>query len=179
MVALPELNVATDLRRRYDRSARMGMPPHVTLIYPFLPPDSIDDEVMRRLAALFGSASSFTVRLAGIGGFPGVIYLVAEPIERFVELVKALAALYPAAPPYGGAFDSVIPHLTVAESTDPKVQDLLVRSAAEGLPVEAEANEVWLMVRRRRLWKTQARFALGPRAQLRSDELGLRTAIAS
>jgi 2'-5' RNA ligase len=179
LFAFPEVNVAPDLRRRYDRSARVGIPPHVTLIYPFLHPDAIDERLLGQLTRFFESVSRFAVRLGAIAGFPGVVYLVPEPREDFVKLVNALAQLYPEAPPYGGIFDSVIPHLTVAESADPHIQDLLVTSAAQMLPIDTEAAEVWLMVRRGRLWKTRARFALGPRAHAQSPALGLHKAVAS
>jgi 2'-5' RNA ligase len=179
LFAFPEVNVAPDLRRRYDRSARVGMPPHVTLIYPFLRPDAIDERVLGQLASYFYSVSRFAVRLGAIGGFPGVVYLAPEPREDFVQLINAVTALFPEAPPYGGIFDSVIPHMTIAESADPHVQDLLVAGAAEMLPIDTEAADVWLMVRRGRHWKIRARFPLGPPAGGQIRELRPRQTVAS
>jgi len=160
LFAFPELELGSDLRARYDRSARNGMPPHVTLIYPFLPLHEIDGRRLRELTSFFAAATQFNVRLDGVGGFPGVVYLVPQPTERFVELVNGLVLLYPQVPPYGGIFQSVIPHITLAESADPEIQDGLISEVAPLLPIEITATEVWLMVRRGGRWKTKASFAL-------------------
>jgi hypothetical protein len=160
LFAFPELKLGSDLRTRYDRSAREGMPPHVTLIYPFLPLHEIDGRRLRELTNFFAATTQFKVRLDGIAGFPGVVYLVPQPTERFVELVNGLVRLYPQVPPYGGIFQSVIPHMTLAESADPEVQDGLMSEVAPLLPIETKATEVWLMVRRGGRWKTKASFAL-------------------
>ena len=45
--------------------------------------------------------------------FPRVLYLAPEPAAPFVELTQAIAARWPDHQPYGGEFDSVVPHVTV------------------------------------------------------------------
>jgi 2'-5' RNA ligase len=179
LFAFPEIDLGSNLRDRYDRSARAGMPPHVTLIYPFIRPEAIDQALLEELGTFFGSTSRFKVRLEGIGGFPAVVYLVPEPRERFAELVTGLVTLYPQVPPYGGLFESIIPHLTLAESADPEVQDRVMSSVLRVLPIETEAVEAWLMLRRGRRWKTTARFALADAKNARRTEPGLPNAVAS
>ncbi len=178
LFVFPELNLGSADRTRYDRSARSGMPPHVTLIYPFVAPDDIDGRLLKELKGFFGSVEEFKVRLNGVGGFPGVVYLMPEPRERFVELVTGLMKLYPHVPPYRGAFQSVIPHVTLAESTDPEVQDRLMSEVVPLLPIETNASEVWLMVRRGGLWKAKARFALAPRFGSSVDEPALQRVVS-
>jgi 2'-5' RNA ligase len=179
LFAFPEIDLGSNLRDRYDRSARAGMPPHVTLIYPFIRPEDIDQKLLEELGRFFGSTSRFTVRLEGIGGFPGVVYLVPEPRDRFTDLVTGLVTLYPQAPPYGGLFQSIIPHLTLAESADPEVQDRVMSAVLRVLPIETEAVEAWLMVRQRRRWKTTARFALAAAQNSRRTEHGIAEQVAS
>ncbi|NUP83938.1 MAG: 2'-5' RNA ligase family protein, partial [Nonomuraea sp.] len=99
-------------RERYDPSAAEGVPAHVTVLYPFLPFELVDTSA---LAELFAAWASFDVEFRGFGHFPGVLYLAPEPAEPFRELTTAVAERWPEAPPYGGAFPDVVPHLTVAD----------------------------------------------------------------
>jgi hypothetical protein len=45
-------------RSRFDRSAVQGVPAHVTVLYPFLPPALIDADVHAVPARLFGAVPS-------------------------------------------------------------------------------------------------------------------------
>ncbi len=58
----------------------------------------------------------FRVRFERVGLWPGVVYLAPEPADRFSRLIDDLVAAFPHHPPYGGAFDEVIPHLTITEA---------------------------------------------------------------
>lgn len=155
------------------------MPAHVTLIYPFLSPKEIDERVLETLRALFASREQFKVQFGGIAGFPGVVYLVPEPAELIIELVNELVEVYPQVPPYGGMFPSVVPHLTLAETADPEVQDRFIDLVAGLLPIEISAREVWLMVRRRGRWNAAARFALARSTASAFRDRDLRQAPAS
>jgi hypothetical protein len=59
-------------RARLDASARDGVPAHLTVLYPFLPPALIGDAVLASLRRLFAGfpAFPFTLDRAGAGG-PG------------------------------------------------------------------------------------------------------------
>jgi len=77
------------------------MPAHITLLYPFKPPDEIGDSVIEKLNQCFAGfrASDFT--LATIRRFPGgVLYLAPEPDESFRRLTMAVWDCYPETPPY-------------------------------------------------------------------------------
>jgi hypothetical protein len=153
--------------RLVDRSAHdAGMPAHITLIYPFLTGRDIDHDTELALASLIHEIPSFDftmaetgrfpgVMMAETGRFPGVIYLAPEPAVPFVELTEALARRWPERPPYGGAYEEIVPQLTVANA------DTLPAGLAGRLPVTARADEVWLMVRIAARWVRRGRFPLG------------------
>jgi 2'-5' RNA ligase len=103
------------LRDRMDPSAAAGVPAHVTLLYPFMPPARLDDDVRRRVQRIVEAEPSFPFTLERVGRWPDVVYLAPEPDEPFRRLTEALAAEFPEYPPYGGAYDEVVPHLTVAQ----------------------------------------------------------------
>ena len=149
-------------RTRYDPSAALGVPAHITLLVPFLPPARIDGQVVEDLCAFFAGVAPISFRLARLARFPEVLYLAPEPDAPFTQLITELARRYPETPPYGGVFQEVIPHLTVAHSTDRRVLDDIANALAGFTPIEAFATEVWLVVQDQDgNWHMRHRFPLG------------------
>jgi len=149
-------------RARYDAAAQTGVPAHVTLLYPFLPPDRIGPETLRGLTELFASVAPFDFRLAETRRFPGILYLAPRPDEPMRDLTNRIWALHPETPPYGGAYPEVTPHLTVAQVGDPAVLDEVEAAVAPGLPIAASVAEAWLMVHGpAERWRVGHRFPLG------------------
>lgn len=148
IVPVPEAEPIVGVwRERYDDSARTGVPAHVTLLYPFLETADITPEDVERLSALFADVSATPFRLVAARRFSrGVLYLAPEPEGFFRDLTRRIWELYPHRPPYGGAFDDVIPHLTVAQVPDHSLLDGVEATVARQLPVDAHAGEAWLML---------------------------------
>jgi 2'-5' RNA ligase superfamily len=64
-------------RAKYDPSAAAGMPAHITLLYPFKPPDEIGEAVIEKLVRCFAGFGVFGFSLGATRRFPGgVLYLV-------------------------------------------------------------------------------------------------------
>jgi hypothetical protein len=135
------------------------LPPHVTLLYPFVVPRRLDAAVEASLGEALATVRTFEFRLARIASFPGVLYLVPEPADAFVRLTRAVWSRFPSCQPYGGGYSDIIPHLTIGEDTT--VPEKL--SAVEALlPIETSAEEAWLMVTNGNgSWSTRRRFPLG------------------
>jgi 2'-5' RNA ligase len=151
-------------RARLDPSAVRGVPAHVTVLYPFMPADDIDDRVVARLRACFASCAPFRYTVTAVEWFgDDVVYLSVAPPEPFVALTEAVVAAYPDYPPYSGAHDTLVPHLTVGMSDDPAAMQAAARAVAPSLPIGATAEEVWLMTGGTRVhtWRVHTRFALG------------------
>jgi len=55
------------------------VPPHVTVLWPFLEPDVVDHAVERHLESLFAGAAAFDVSLGAVGHFPDAVFLSPEP----------------------------------------------------------------------------------------------------
>ena len=58
------------------------------------------------------------MRFERTGRFPGVVWLAPEPAEPFIALTELLAAAFPDHPPYEGAHDEIVPHLTLGLGTE-------------------------------------------------------------
>jgi len=138
------------------------MPRHVTLLFPFRPAGGVTDHTVAELSELLGRFRSFAFRLARTGRFPGVLYLEPEPAARFRDLTEALVARWPESLPYEGAYDEVVPHLTVIDGG--AEADGLEAEVVRRLPIDAVAGEVWLLRQHRGRWGVRARFPLAASA---------------
>ncbi len=150
--------VVAGLRERFDPSAARGMPAHITVLYPFLPPGDVDGAVLDELRRLFAGVAPVPFGLTATGRFPGVLYLAPHPEEPFARFTAAVATRWPETPPYGGAHEEIVPHLTVAHSDDPELLDRLDSELASQLPLTAVAAEVWLLEYRDAVWRRRARL---------------------
>lgn len=171
VILVPEAEpLVAAYRERYDPSAAEGMPAHITLLYPFLPPAVIGDDVLAGLRALFAGYAAFPYALTAIRTFPDLLYLAIEPAASFRVLIAALAARFPQTPPYDGLIplDDIMPHLTVAHAADPvELEALRARFTARAvprLPLPLRASDVWLMDDRDGRWTQRRAFRLGEEA---------------
>ncbi|MFF0287494.1 2'-5' RNA ligase family protein [Streptomyces sp. NPDC005262] len=147
-------------RRRFDSSASAGIPAHVTVLFPFLDIDRIGAAVNDDLRTLIGESNPFTIRFDGCRRFPDVLYLAPTPDQPFRALTETIAARWPEAPPYGGQFADVIPHLTVVHGQQPHVFDEAEAALAAQLPVTAKITSVSLFVSDGKHWQQRAEFPL-------------------
>jgi 2'-5' RNA ligase len=146
VVAVPEAEpLVGEWRLRYTQDAPAGMPPHVTVLFPFVPAERAA-EVADRLAELVAAAPAFELAFPRTARFPDVLYLDPQPAEPFVALTGAVAAEWPEHPPYEGAFEAVIPHLTVAEAQDSALLDRIAAAVEPHLPIETRVREARLFV---------------------------------
>lgn len=150
-------------RRRYDPAARQGIPAHVTVLYPFVPPASLGQREMAVLAELAGRFERQPCMLDAISEFPGVVWLRPNPDDLFRRLTMALVAMFPAHPPYGGRHPDSPPHVTVGQFTVPEDQ-ARVRAALDAeiggrLPLTCEATALSLYASDRTgTWSLMNRF---------------------
>ncbi|CAG0936116.1 hypothetical protein TFLX_04982 [Thermoflexales bacterium] len=165
IIAVPEAEpLVKQLRERFDSSAAMGVPAHLTILYPFMPPSEITPEVLAELRKLFAQFAAFEFTLPETRCFPDVLFLSPSPAEPFKALTHAIIKRYPDYPPYGGAFTEVVPHLTIADMDEPDQleaiqRDFLNQHGAQ-LPVKAMASEVLLIENTSGRWEVRQMFAL-------------------
>lgn len=132
------------LRAEGDPSAARGVPAHVTLLHPFVPDP--DAGVEAELGFFFAHVDGFDLTFSEVADFPEVVYLAPDQAKDCAGLTEALALRWPGFPPYGGAFDTVVPHLTVVDSPDPALRERARAHLRRGLPVRSVAREAQLWV---------------------------------
>lgn len=133
VIEVPEAEPAVHpFRDRHDPSASMGMPAHITVLFPLGPFAAVRDTA--RAVCADHAAPAFT--LARIDTFDrDVIWLAPEPNESLRSLIAATTVAFPDYPPYSGTITEPVPHLTVAHCTATTFADALeeVRTAIDPL----------------------------------------------
>jgi len=162
IVHVPEAEpVVGAWRRAHTYDAPLGLPAHVTILYPFVPRAELT-QAEPRLAKLLAGLEAFDATFARTARFPELLYLDPEPAERFLQLTEAVTAAWPEHPPYEGAHDVVIPHLTVAESADASLLDAIASEVEPRLPIRQRVGAASLFVEGDDgRWREHRRLPLG------------------
>ena len=151
------------LREQFDPAAKLGVPAHVTVLYPFMSPEMISETVLDKVRLALSSAEAFSFRLVKIGRFPTALFLAPEPAEPFIALTKRLVHQFPDCLPYSGQYDSIVHHLTVAQAGEPEHRLAEARLAAR-LPretgIKALCAEVVLIENSSGRWEHMHSFPL-------------------
>jgi 2'-5' RNA ligase len=162
IITVPEADgLVGGAREKYDPAAGRGIPAHVTVLYPYLPADRIDEALLAELRGLFTGHEPFELGFAGFGRFPDLLWLAPQPDGPVRALTAAVATRWPEAPPYGGVFDDPVPHLTVAIKQPQEVFDAMEREFAAGLPLRTRVAGVHLVVSDGTRWQHRETFPLG------------------
>ena len=90
IVAVPEAEALVGAwRKRYD-NASLGIPAHVTLLFPFVPSEKANDTLLAKLRALFAAQPAFSFSLPRVARFPEVAWLAPEPATPFRRLTELI-----------------------------------------------------------------------------------------
>lgn len=166
VVFVPEAeSLVQGLRQKHDPSAAKGIAPHVTVLFPFMPPSALTQRVLGTCRASLGAHVSFAFKLGSVGRFPSTAYLEPSPPDPFVSLTHALWAAFPSYPPFAGDFASVVPHLTVSHGSA-QAAIAVAEQLASGLqrlgPIAARCRSVSLVENSSGLWRRLHEFHLAP-----------------
>jgi 2'-5' RNA ligase len=165
VVTQPLPRSIASIRRTSVPVAALGVPPHVTILFPFLPPRALDDAVRGRLARIAAAHDAFDVRYALLGRFSDALYLEPEPDDPFRRLTIDISEAFPGFPPYGQPISQpsdVLPHLTIAIG-DGAGFDALAARAIGDLPISGRVRTLTVLSEQRDgRWRTAWRLPLRP-----------------
>jgi len=158
LITVPDMpTVIRDTRLRLDPGAALGVPEHVTVMYPFLHPNDVGEAIVDRLEKICSETAGFEFSLTEVRWFgEAVLWLAPHPEDPF-RMLSLLVEREFGTRPYGGAYDEITPHLTIGDHGPVDqmrgAQDLV----APLLPIHARATELalfqggpagWVKVRR-------------------------------
>jgi 2'-5' RNA ligase len=142
--------------------APRGVPAHITLVFPFVPAAELGPVQRRRIARIVGSIAPFELHLDDVRRFPSSLYLAPTPRVPILELIAAIVDAFPEHQPYEGAFDEVIPHLTVAAGIDERSMSSLEPMLRALLPIAVNVRAVTVLAEdAEEAWRPLWRVPLG------------------
>lgn len=156
--------VVGEHRERLDEAARWGVPAHVTVLYPFLPPVEIDATVLAALARAVAGVPRFTAAWTRTAWFDQrVLWVAPDPAAPFQALTAAVVREFPDYPPFGGQYEAVVPHLTVGNGAPLEELRAAERLVAPQLPFSMPVTHVQLLAGTTGIgpWRTLAEIPLG------------------
>lgn len=161
LVPVPEADeVVGRWRHEHDPVAAAGVPAHITLIVPWLPPGEITKADLADLDEMLEEVNAFEFVLDHVDWFGRrVLWVAPEPAAPFLRLTDRLADHF-GTPPWDDEFDEVIPHLTVAHASDGVELQPVAADVSGRLPVVCRAEEVWVMVGDGMRWELRHRTKL-------------------
>lgn len=162
VIPVPEADpLLTAVGERFPEAVRAGVPAHVSVLYPFLPAEALDDRVVDALSELFAQQPVMSVEFAECYRRGQFVALRPDPSRGLQELTNAVCARWPGLVPYDGAYGDVEPHLTVALRTaGSRAAAVEHELVPQRLPIRSELREAWLLVFDGR-WRLHQRFAFG------------------
>jgi 2'-5' RNA ligase len=167
LIVCPEGERAVGAHRaRFDAAARVGVPAHVTVTYPFKPAHELTAHDHDRLSRVFGSIRSFVMTCESTAWFgEHVLYVQVQDPSPVVAMVDAVTAEFPDFPPYGGVFDELVPHVTVGSDQSADLLQSAQRAVQQELPFvqDVAAVELWTgpaLATPRGLWTMKRRYRL-------------------
>lgn len=163
VVAVEEVEPAVaELRVDLDPVTRLGVPAHVTVLFPFIPAREIDNDVVNRLADTFRDVPAFThsfVRTEWFGD--DVLWLASNAHATLRSLTDLVVSNFPDHPPYEGQFDEVVPHLTVADRAPVDAMRAAEHQLQQHLPIRATTRAITLLTEQSSgRWEAAEQFTL-------------------
>lgn len=133
-------------RSRWDFIAAWGVPAHLTVLYPFMPPALIGPEVLERLSEDLAGVPAFELRLTSCSWFDDqALWLAPEDSRPLAKLIELVSAAFPSYPPYEGQFAEVVPHLTVGDTGGRAELARVQAEVTSLLPVSEHVSAVTLL----------------------------------
>jgi 2'-5' RNA ligase len=147
IIEVPEAEPAVrQHRERLDASAPLGIPAHITVLFSFMPPETISTAALTALEHLFAEVSRFRFRLDHTGWFgDDVLWLGPRDPGPFRALTRRVFQAFPAFPPFEGQFDDVVPHLTIGHGHPLSDLRTAKDSVQARLPIDGYTPAVTLM----------------------------------
>jgi len=126
-------------RAEHDSAARFGIPAHVTVRTPFLPPERWADPAFSQLKRFLPT----DVTLARLENRPGALVIVVEPDDELREMTQAVGMSWPELPPHRGNRPDLAYHMTVVRTANERIRSEAAEAIAPHLPLRVTGTEMW------------------------------------
>lgn len=137
-----------------------GVPPHITLLHPWV--DVVTEGDMEKVRHIASTTSPFDIAFASVASFAaGAVYLRPTPEYPIRNLMRRLDKAFPDTPLYGGAVADPVPHLTIMRTQRgeeaEEMCEVIAESLSSRLPLTTSVSTIAVMERRPNgIWFTRA-----------------------
>lgn len=153
--------VLSEIAQRFPEAVR-EVPAHISLLYPFLPHETCDVDVITALSEIIAQTGPLGVRLSACERRGEFAALRPEPLDPLRALSGSVRRRWPHLVPYDGRFGEVDPHVTVALHTTPeRARTVAEEIVAPHLPIIAELRFAWLVAFVGGRWAVRHEFEFG------------------
>ena len=150
------------VREAGEASARMGIPPHVTVLYPFVPAAELTPAVRSALAGIAADHRPFVATMGPPEIRDDMVWLVPRDQGPFLRLTASVHARWPEHPPYGGTHPDLIAHLLVIQTADRLEREAARAAAMRVCPFHAAVTELEVLTEDDEgRWRLRWRLPLG------------------
>lgn len=122
--------------------AARGVPPHVTVLFPFLPVDALTPEVHLTLWDLAAARRPFAARFDRVECLDTMVWFLPADQLPFLRLTAEVVARWPDYPPYEGVHDELIAHLTLVETSNLESLNEACAAASASRGFDAAVDEL-------------------------------------
>jgi hypothetical protein len=126
-------------RAEHDVAARFGIPAHITVRTPFLPPEYWRDPALSLLERFLPT----NVTLSRLEDRPGGLVIVVEPDDELREITEAVGLSWPTLPPHKGNRPDLAYHMTVVRTVNDRIRSKAWEAIAPHLPLRVTGVEMW------------------------------------
>jgi 2'-5' RNA ligase len=134
--------IAVPILRQYAPETLIRVPAHITLLYPFVPVEHLDNACVM-LQEVCAEIPPFEITLSGYDSFPGIAFMKLADPEPIRAVFRRIFEAFPDYPPYGGRFGNELnPHMTVAEFTSEARQQATTMPAYDPITFQARRLHV-------------------------------------
>ncbi len=156
--------IAAPIMRRCAHDTLIRVPAHLTVLFPFVPYERLD-EASERVREICASIAPFDITMSGYDSFPGVAFMTPVDPEPIKAVFRRIYAAFPECPPYDGAHGNDLhPHMTVGEFASEAEQQAAALPDYEPITFSAERLHIEYGLHKVALpWITHSVIPLGGR----------------
>ena len=119
VLLVPDLeDIIGPYRKKYTNDGAMGMPCHITILYPFMSYIEWNDNIFDLLAEISLLIKPISFRFNGLNYFENknVLFLEPYPQDEILHVIQHISKAFPMFPPYGGdiPMSELRAHITIA-----------------------------------------------------------------
>jgi 2'-5' RNA ligase len=135
---------AYPIREEHDAESFSRVPAHITLLYPFVSPDEVD-EAAEQLKKTCAGFPPFELTLDQYGRFEDALFLEPSDPQKIDELYQRLLEVFPDYPAYKGEHDRELRfHLTLARFEDAAKADKIELPPTPSFTFEVKQLHLYL-----------------------------------